>query len=182
MEDRSKPSHSKKDTLLKKEATLAEQQQAKLAASNQTPIPNITEVEDIQKIAVVEEQLQVTKKMVKTGTVTVTKETTEKEVTVDTSYTTHEVEVKRVAVGRKLEEGAALPTTRTEGDLTIIPVIKEVEEVIIRKRHILVEEIHLQRKTIEHPQEKTVVLKQQQARIERQSEENSLPTDTKHTT
>lgn len=48
------------------------------------------------------------------------------------------VEVKRVPVGRVLEEAAR---TRTEGDVTIIPVMEE--RLVTRRELVLLEEIHL---------------------------------------
>jgi uncharacterized protein (TIGR02271 family) len=48
------------------------------------------------------------------------------------------IEVKRVPVGRVLDEAAR---TRTEGDVTIIPVMEE--RLVTRKELVLLEEIHL---------------------------------------
>src|SRR4051812_26084699 len=52
------------------------------------------------------------------------------------------LEVQRVPVGKVVGEP---PPIRTEGDVTIIPVLKET--MVIEKRLVLVEEVHVRRNT-----------------------------------
>ena len=114
-----------------------------------------------ETVPVVEEELRVEKHQVSTGKVRVTTKT---EVTDDMARATLEgesVEVTRVPVGREIE---IAPVVRTEGDLTIIPVVEEI--VIVEKRLVLKEEIHLRRTTTREEVEVPVQLRKQHAVIE----------------
>jgi uncharacterized protein (TIGR02271 family) len=71
------------------------------------------------------------------------------------------VEVTRVPVGATVE---ALPQIRTEGDVTIIPVLEEV--LFVEKRLVLVEEIHIRRRTKTETVEVPVSLRKQRAVLE----------------
>src|SRR3954464_8937434 len=50
--------------------------------------------------------------------------------------------LKRVPVGKEVVEP---PAIRTEGDVTIIPIVEE--RMIVEKRLVLVEEVHIRRTT-----------------------------------
>ena len=89
-------------------------------------------------IPVIEEQLQVGSKRVETGVVRIVKHVTEEVQTVDLPTTREEVTVDRVAVYQYVETP---PAVRYEGDVTIIPVLREV--VVTEKKLLLVEEIHI---------------------------------------
>ena len=68
-----------------------------------------------------------------------------------------QVIVERVAIGRVVD---AMPEVRQEGDVTILPVVEE--EVVVMRRLVLKEEVHIRRlRTIEHHVE-TVTLREQQ--------------------
>lgn len=105
--------------------------------------------------------------------ISVTRRKTEREVRVHVRTTTREehvdepvayetVEIERVPIGRQTD---SVPPVRTEGDVTIVPVVEEV--LVIEKRLMIKEEIHLRhvRRTERHRE--TVVLRQQQAVVER---------------
>ncbi len=76
-----------------------------------------------------------------------------------------EVEVERVPVNRAVSE---LPSVRLEGSTTIIPVVEEV--VVVEKRLILVEELHVRRKSVAETRQIPVVLRSEQVRIDRSGE------------
>src|SRR6185312_3710892 len=80
------------------------------------------------------------------------------------------VEVDHVPVGRVVD---VAPPVRTEGDTTIIPVVQE--EVIIQRRLILKEEIHLRRVQRTERHRETVTLRQQRAVVERAGPEAAGP-------
>ena len=68
----------------------------------------------------------------------------------------------RIAVGLPVD---AVPPVREEGDITVIPVVEEV--LVVERRLVLKEEIHLRRvRTIKQHRE-TVTLREQHAVIER---------------
>jgi stress response protein YsnF len=72
------------------------------------------------------------------------------------------VEVTRVPVGRQVD---AVPPPRTEGDVTILPVLEEV--LVVETRLILREEIHLRRRATRETAEIPVTLRRQRAVVER---------------
>ena len=78
-----------------------------------------------------------------------------------------DVEVTRVPVGRDLAPGEAVPETREEGDVTILPVLEEV--VVVETRLRLVEEVHIRRRTTTEDVVVPVTLRRQVAEIEREA-------------
>jgi uncharacterized protein (TIGR02271 family) len=73
-----------------------------------------------------------------------------------------ELEVTRVAVDRVVTEP---PVIRSEGDLTIIPVLEEV--LFVEKRLVLKEEVHVRRRTRTETVEIPVEVRKQRAFVER---------------
>ena len=82
--------------------------------------------------------------------------------TVDETLLGEEVEIKRVKVDREVE--AAEPI-RTEGDTTIIPLYEEV--LVIEKRLVLAEELHVTKKQTERREEQRVTLRREEVSVER---------------
>ena len=74
---------------------------------------------------------------------------------------TEQVFVTRKTVNAYVD---AAPTIRTVGDLTIIPVLEEV--LVLEKKLLLKEEIHIQRKEIRETVVETVPVRKQRAVIE----------------
>ena len=70
------------------------------------------------------------------------------------------VTVERVAVGRVVE---AVPLVRQEGDVTILPVVEE--EVVVVRRLVLREEVHLRRTRTTERHAEVVTLRRQRAAI-----------------
>ena len=75
------------------------------------------------------------------------------------------VEVTRVPVDRMIESA---PEIRTEGDVTILPVVEEV--LVFEKRLVLKEELHIRRR-VEVP----VTLRKQRAVVEREASMDPRP-------
>jgi stress response protein YsnF len=75
-----------------------------------------------------------------------------------------EVEVERVAINRVIDEAVPI---RYEGDTTIIPLLEEI--LVIEKRLVLREEIHIKktRREVHNPQE--VLLRDEQVEIVRKA-------------
>jgi uncharacterized protein (TIGR02271 family) len=71
------------------------------------------------------------------------------------------LDLKRVPVGKEVVEP---PAIRTEGDVTIIPIVEE--RMIVEKRLVLVEEVHIRRTTSARTVEMPVTLRKQKAVIE----------------
>lgn len=96
-------------------------------------------------IPVVQEHLKVSTKLVETGRVNISKKVSQEDFTIDVPVTREEVSVEKKAINRYVDE--LPPATRQEGDTTIISVFREV--LVVEKKILLVEEVHITKKTIE---------------------------------
>ncbi len=108
------------------------------------------------------EEISVSVQPVITGRVRVHVQTHEREQTIDEPVESTRIEVERVAIGRVVDEH---PPVREEGDTTIISVVEEV--LVTERRLMLKEEIRLTRVTTRERHRETLVLREQQATIER---------------
>lgn len=115
-----------------------------------------------QVLQIVEETATLEKRDVVTGRVRVSTRTDTTEELVSAALERRDVEVTRVLVNRDVD---AIPAVRTEGDLTIIPVVEEI--LVVEKRLVLREEIHLRQVTTTQSVEMPVTLRQQHAVVER---------------
>lgn len=113
-------------------------------------------------VPVVEEHLRVGRREVEAGRVRFTKRVLEDEVVVDDAVVREEVEVVRVPVGRQVE--APVPT-REEGDTLIIPVLEEV--LVVEKRLVLVEELHVRKRRVEERRPQSFTLRKEEVGVER---------------
>ncbi|HEY0011389.1 MAG TPA: YsnF/AvaK domain-containing protein [Allosphingosinicella sp.] len=123
----------------------------------------MAEEQEVAVIPLVEEQLEVTKRQVETGRVRVRILVDEREETLPAELVRDAVEVRRVARGVPVTE---LPTVRLEGGVTIIPVVEE--QIVVEKRLVLVEEIHIHRKSETVQETIPVRIRAERAEIERE--------------
>ena len=72
------------------------------------------------------------------------------------------VVVERVAVGRIVD---AIPPVRQEGDVTIVPVVEE--ELVVVRRLVLKEEVHLRRVRTTTTHSETVAIREQHVAVTR---------------
>lgn len=96
-------------------------------------------------IPVAEEHLHVGTKLVETGRINISKKVSSEDVTMDVPVTHEEVTVERKEINQYVDE--LPPASRQEGDTTIISVFKEV--LVVEKKILLVEEVHITKKIIE---------------------------------
>jgi uncharacterized protein (TIGR02271 family) len=89
-------------------------------------------------IPVIEEHLNVDKKLVEKGKYQIRKTVSQEDYSEEVPTVHENVNVQRVKVNKYVD---AMPEVRHEGYTTIIPVIKEV--VVVEKKLMLVEEIHI---------------------------------------
>lgn len=122
----------------------------------------MAEEQEVAVIPLAEERVSVTTREVETGRVRVQVSVGAREVAVPVELCHDEVEVERVPVNRAVSE---LPSVRLEGSTTIIPVVEEV--VVVEKRLVLVEEIHVRRKSVPEVQQIPVLLRSEQVSIDR---------------
>jgi len=113
-------------------------------------------------IPVVEETATVEKRQVVTGRVRVQTITDTVEELAQAGVRRETVEVTRVPVDRVVESP---PEIRTEGDVTIVPVLEEV--LVVEKRLVLKEELHIRRRVEIETVEVPVTLRKQRAVVER---------------
>ena len=108
------------------------------------------------------EEVAVTREAVETGRVRIAKVTRKKEHLVEEDLARETVEVKTVPIGRQVD---AAPAVRDDGETMIIPVMEEI--IVIERRLVLKEELHVRRiRSIERHRE-TVQLRYQEAEVSR---------------
>ena len=123
-----------------------------------TPDPEIHE----ERLAVVEEEARIDKREVVTGRVRIRTRVEEADETVRGTLDEEVVEVERVPVDRIVE---AAPAVRQDGDVTIIPVMEEV--LVVEKRLVLKEELHVRRRRTQETVEVPVTLRRERVEVER---------------
>lgn len=113
-------------------------------------------------VPVVEEVLHVDTRLRESGRVRVHKQVHERAQIVDVPLLRQDVVVERVAVGRVVD---AAPEIRHEGDVMIVPVLEEI--LVVEKRLVLREELHIRRETTDYRDPQGFVLRSEQVSVER---------------
>jgi stress response protein YsnF len=117
---------------------------------------------DTQVVPIIAEELSVSKEVVETGRVRLNLITHPHEELVYELFARESVEVEHVPIGRSVD---TIPLIRQEGDTTIVPVVEE--EVVVQRRLILKEEIHLRRVRTTKRHQERVTLRRQEAVVTR---------------
>lgn len=113
-------------------------------------------------IPIIQEEAHVTKRVVETEHVRVQTSLAEDNVVIRDDLRREHVEVTRVPIDREVAEA---PSIRTEGDVTIVPVLEE--RLIVEKRLFLVEELHLRRTVAHERVELPATLRRTHVEVER---------------
>jgi stress response protein YsnF len=121
-------------------------------------------------IPLVEETATVDKRQVVTGRVRVQTITDIVEELARADVQRESVEVTRVPIDKVVETA---PEIRTEGDVTVVPVLEEV--LVVEKRLVLKEELHIRRRIETEAVEVPVTLRKQRAVIERLDPDDQPP-------
>lgn len=108
------------------------------------------------------EDLQITRERIAGDTVRVRTVTSQHDRLVEEQLVHERVEIVRVPIGRVVD---TVPDVRQDGDVTILPVVEE--EIVVQKRLILKEEVHLRRVSVAEVHRETVILREQEAVIAR---------------
>jgi uncharacterized protein (TIGR02271 family) len=122
----------------------------------------LTREPDTATIPIAEERAVVEKRRVVTGRVRVRTVTAEEQALVPAVLEGESVDIERIPVDH---ENDAVPPVRTEGDTTIVPVVEEI--LVVEKRLVLKEEIHIRRRPTRESVEVPVTLRRQRAQVER---------------
>jgi len=112
-------------------------------------------------VPVVHEVMDVQKRWVESGRVRVTKVVHQHEEIVDEPLLREDVEVERIAINRAVDGPVAI---RHEGDVTIVPILEEV--LVVEKRLVLKEELHIRKRRSEVSQPQRIVLRTEEATVE----------------
>lgn len=115
-------------------------------------------------IPVAREELSVAREVVDTGVVRVQKVVRERVERIDEPMLHDEVDIEHVTINRQVD---APEPPREEGDVLIIPVYEEV--VTVQRQWILKEEVRLRRREVQTRHREEVVLREEQALVERQA-------------
>jgi len=113
-------------------------------------------------VPVAVEELDVQKRTVETGTVRITKVVHEHETTVDEPLLRDNVAISRLPMERVVE--GPIPV-REENGTTIISVVEEV--LVVEKRWMLREEIHVRKRRTETHQPQQITLRSEEVQVER---------------
>lgn len=135
----------------------------------QSPLTALTASESVT-IPVIEEQLVVGKRVVETGRLRVVKTVREEEQAIDIPLLHEELSVERVAINQYVDTA---PVVRQEGDTTVYPVLKEV--LVIEKKLVLVEEIHITRRRTEIADTQRVMVRKEEVTVERITPDSGRP-------
>jgi uncharacterized protein (TIGR02271 family) len=112
------------------------------------------------------EEVSIGKKQVATGRVKVSTVTHSREELVQQLLQSERVEVERVPMGQVV---AKVPEVRTEGEVTIIPVVEET--VVLQRQLVLKEEVRIRRIRETQNYQERVILRRQEAVITRVPED-----------
>jgi uncharacterized protein (TIGR02271 family) len=115
-----------------------------------------------EAIPVVEETARIDKREVQTGRVKVHTVVETSEQMVREALSSHNVKVTRVPVDQPV---TTVPEIRTKDGITIVPVLEEI--LVVEKRLILREELHIKQEVSHETVEVPVSLRKQRAIVER---------------
>ena len=122
--------------------------------------PNITD--DADTIQLFAEELAITSETVETGRVRIARVTRTRDQTIDELLKRETVTVKTVPIGRLVD---AIPAIRSDGETMIIPIVEEI--VVVERRLVLKEELHVRRVRSSERYRDTVTLRYQEAEVTR---------------
>jgi uncharacterized protein (TIGR02271 family) len=123
--------------------------------------------DDTLMIPVLEEELDAQKATVETGRVRITKVIHEREEIIEEPLWQEQVTVERVPVNQRVS--GPVPV-RQEGSTVIIPILEEV--LVIEKRCLLREELHIHTQRIAVHKPQIVTLHREEAVVERLDNQN----------
>ncbi len=127
------------------------------------PVPREEDVETIYAVVpVLVEELEVQKRLVETGKVRITKVVHERETLVDEPLLHDNVAITRVPIQRVVD--GPVPA-REENGTTIISIVEEV--LVVEKRWMLREELHIRTQRIETHQPQRITLRSEEVQVER---------------
>jgi len=137
-----------------------------LSSDNRSESSPVERVQSTLVIPVVEEHLEVSKQLVATGLVRVQKMVRERDVAISEPLTAETLHVERVPMNVIVDSP---PSVRTEGEVTVIPVVEEV--LVTTKQLRLIEEVRITRVKSTAVHHENVTLRSEEVSVERQKVE-----------
>ena len=113
-------------------------------------------------IPLLAEEVTVSKQVVETGRVQVSRVTHEREQLIDELLANETVEIDRTPIGRHID---TMPAIRDEGDTLVIPIVEEV--LVIERRLLLKEEVRVRRVRSTERHQESVTLRHHEAVVTR---------------
>ena len=138
----------------------------RLPGTQDKPAVEVTLGESVT-LPLIAETARIDKRAVETGRVRVSIRTETVDQVLRETLRSDMVGVTRVPVNRTLAEGEMPPLVREENGVTIIPVLEEI--LVVEKRLVLKEEVHVRQTTAGEDVEVPVTLRKQHAVVERVS-------------
>lgn len=129
---------------------------------NKNGADDLSSAAETEVVPLLQEEVHIGKREVSAGKVRIRTATETFEEIARETLQGETVEVTRVPVDRIVNEA---PETRTEGGVTIVPVLEEV--LFVEKRLVLKEELHIRRQATTETVEVPVTLRRQRAIVER---------------
>ena len=129
------------------------------------PAPNRLQPEARRPMVlpVLQEQAIIGRDVIETGRIRISKTVQEHEQEVNVLLQHEEVQIEHVPVNQFVADDAPLPGSRQEGDVLIVPILREV----VVTRVLVVEELHISKRVAEEPHTSTVTLRQEQIQVTR---------------
>lgn len=126
---------------------------------------------ETKTIPVIEEKVLVDKQVVEKGSVRIIKVVSEQEVPVNIPLIQEEHDIQRVPVNEYVD--APPPPVRYDGDTMIIPIVQEV--LVVEKRLLVVEELHVTKNKVETQNTIHVNLRKEEVKIDHVSPDQAHP-------
>jgi len=124
--------------------------------------PEIEPLNEDLTLQILQEELNVEKRLSVTGVVRLEKTVRTFDALVDENLTSDSVSIERIPMNRYLDEAVA---TRQEGDTTVIPVMEE--RVIVTKQLFLKEEVRITRQCQQERHQERVPLRTEEVEVTR---------------
>jgi uncharacterized protein (TIGR02271 family) len=124
---------------------------------------------EVTKVPLTEEVMRVSKQEVVTERIRIKTLVKSTDKLVQQELNTAHVSVIRIPINRIVDEA---PVPRTEGEITIVPVLEEV--LVVETKLLLKEEVHIRRTLTKDMVEQSMTLRKQEVVIEKLSEEPKI--------
>ena len=135
---------------------------AETTVQSRTEDDRASDKTDETVIPLLAEEVAVSKQVVETGRVQVSRVTHEREQLIDELLTHETVEIDRTPIGRQVDR---VPPIIDEGDTVVIPIVEEV--LVVERRLLLKEEVRVRRVHSTERHQESVTLRHHEAVVTR---------------